>query len=205
MTGRAKATQPIQYTLLCCGLFHWAYIPRLWIHMSYWLIFVRIASLAMGRLHDRSNPEDYEPMGTIDRELTKQHTTIHKSWAHFVGCTANPRGFNNQKGVTAPAVPLHCPRTPHNGNWQHEFLYTGVSGISSGISVERLICCLHVELCADSDFPAVYLCWQLTEILRLAHDARERPATGERPLRTGRWGTHLKRHSIDIEITAKSL
>ena len=38
-----------------------------------------------------------------------------------------------------------------------------------------------------------------------AHDARERPAAGERPLRTGRWGTHLKRHSIDIEISAKSL
>ena len=38
-----------------------------------------------------------------------------------------------------------------------------------------------------------------------AHDACERPTAGERPLRTGRWGTHLKRHSIDIEISAKSL
>ena len=40
---------------------------------------------------------------------------------------------------------------------------------------------------------------------RIGHNARERPAAGERPLRTGRWGTHLKQHSIDIEITAKSL
>ena len=113
---QAGPRQHSLYNIHYFGLFHRAYIPRLWIHMSYWLIFVRTASLTLDGLHDRSNPEDYEPMGTIDRELTKQHTTIHKSWAHFVGCTANPRVFNNQKGVTAPAVPLHCPRTPHNGN-----------------------------------------------------------------------------------------
>ena len=40
---------------------------------------------------------------------------------------------------------------------------------------------------------------------RVGHNARERPAAGERPLRTGHWGTHLKQHSIDIELTAKSL
>ena len=45
----------------------------------------------------------------------------------------------------------------------------------------------------------------LSQRTRVGHNARERPAAGERPLRTGHWGTHLKQHSIDIELTAKSL